>query len=947
MVTKVHHIDSLPTSHSELQNPTLVHSKPHPPHTLPTTTTNLITQRKQTIEISNTAGLFTKMSTRLQPKQTLSSTDIPHWGSNSGESVTTPDELHPATPPPPRTEPVRVTNVTEKGYWLPALQDILPPPQPCPVKVQTAPNWLIPEIASIVAEEPPPLQKSPLLFEVSKEAAFHNQGILAFYNYDLNLLLQAMSDTCLRHGSEFRDPNALQHLLQRHPRWQKFCELLREGSRWPLLQIADKDRVAKNKELVTRGNHKSAVVHGTALLDIINKEVAQGWMIPIPTDAIPLIKNSEVAPVGIDEQWQAYEDGTRAQKFRLTHDQSFEASVGQSVNSRVIPEQLDELYYGHCLSRILHYLVSTRKTLPSVRLYIGKTDFKGAYRRVTLNGDIAPRCIIVADEMAFMSTRLTFGGSPGPNEFCVVSELCADLGNDILHSDNWDPKAVHSPHTIKLPLGKPSKQEPHLTKGEELDVEIPFDPRGRIEVYIDDGIIVVPDIEDNLLRGTNAMALAIHTICRPVSPKEPLIREDCLSLSKLTEEGTLSESSTVLGWTLDTRHLTVSLPLDKFNIWQKSILETLERRQISSADLATLIGRLNHAASVLPLARYFLNRLRAVLPIQKMSSNNHPSKHRIHRLPMPALEDLQLFYDTFLPKIHEGISMNLLTHRRPTHLLFSDACPKGLGGYSAVSGRAWRWQVPEEFLSSVRSMNNLLEFLAALTTIWLELEAPSTPKLSCLLALGDNTSAVGWLHKANVDPAKNIALQVATRKLATLLMEADCCIYSQHFRGVFNNTADVLSRRHDLTDVDITAFILSHYHDQVPASFQVVPLPDYITCWMTWLLQKNRELWEFREGQQRKRKGCGDAGNSTFKESTTPTTYTCKTSNPSCRSESSEPLEQLSDEGTFPEKIRMVWAAAQLKRPWQSWARCLGQTWGSTPTMAQMDKRPTHSYHVR
>jgi hypothetical protein len=100
MVTKVHHIDSLPTSHSELQNPTLVHSKPHPPHTLPTTTTNLITQRKQTIEISNTAGLFTKMSTRLQPKQTLSSTDIPHWGSNSGESVTTPDELHPATPPP-------------------------------------------------------------------------------------------------------------------------------------------------------------------------------------------------------------------------------------------------------------------------------------------------------------------------------------------------------------------------------------------------------------------------------------------------------------------------------------------------------------------------------------------------------------------------------------------------------------------------------------------------------------------------------------------------------------------------------------------------------------------------------------------------------------------------------------------------------------------------------
>ena len=106
------------------------------------------------------------------------------------------------------------------------------------------------------------------------------------------------------------------------------------------------------------------------------------------------------------------------------------------------------------------------------------------------------------------------------------------------------------------------------------------------------------------------------------------------------------------------------------------------------------------------------------------------------------------------------------------------------------TGKAWRWAIPPEFADSVHSKNNLLEFLAAVTTIWLELLDSSTPPLSCILALGDNTSAVGWLHKANIDESNNKALHLTSRKLATLLLEAECCIYSQHFKGEYNKVAD-------------------------------------------------------------------------------------------------------------------------------------------------------------
>jgi hypothetical protein len=52
-------------------------------------------------------------------------------------------------------------------------------------------------------------------------------------------------------------------------------------------------------------------------------------MFPLPLSYISSLTFGELALVGIDDtQWSELPDGTRKTKFRLTHDQSFEASVG-------------------------------------------------------------------------------------------------------------------------------------------------------------------------------------------------------------------------------------------------------------------------------------------------------------------------------------------------------------------------------------------------------------------------------------------------------------------------------------------------------------------------------------------------------------------------------------------------------------------------------------------
>jgi hypothetical protein len=535
---------------------------------------------------------------------------------------------------------------------------------------------------------------APLVFEATDMAAAHNREILQSYNNNISALLEDHGNSILRQGSEFRPVFILEPLLLHHFRWPKLKQLLTKGSNWPLRPIDDNTRKQKNLEFISRGNHKSAIKHEDILSEILLKEIAQGWMIPLPLSYIHSIDHAELAPVGIAEQWQPNQDGSRSIKYRLTHDQSFEASVGTSVNNRVITEDLDELFYGHCLMRLIHYIVSIRLHLPSTRILGCKTDFKAAYRRISLHGDTAARCCLMYKGWGLASSlRLTFGGSPCPNEFCVASETCADLANDLLHCPEWSPEAIYSPHSALLSPPCYLDQDILLGKAAPLDVSIPLDKWGRVDVFIDDGITIVPDIGDNWKRGSNAMPLAIHTMCRALSTDEPIRRDDPLSLSKFSAEGSMAEVLTILGWQINLRLLQVSLPKDKFLAWTSDITQIIATKKASGELLESLLGRLNHVAKIIPLSGYFLNRIRHFID-HTASRNPHSSLSKPRWLNKAVLEDISLFQTVFLPKAHEGISMNLITYRRPTHLLWSDAYPAGMGGFSMNTGRAWRFSIP-------------------------------------------------------------------------------------------------------------------------------------------------------------------------------------------------------------------------------------------------------------
>jgi hypothetical protein len=308
----------------------------------------------------------------------------------------------------------------------------------------------------------------------------------------------------------------------------------------------------------------------------------------------------------------------------------------------------------------------------------------------------------------------------------------------------------------------------------------------------------------------------------------------------------------VLGWLINTRLLLIILPFDKFEAWSSDITVILLHKRVKYGELESTLGRLNHVGYIIPLARHFLNRLRL-----RIRQRRH--KNQELSLNTEELEDLAL-WGFFLEKAHAGISLNRVTTRRPSKICWSDSCPFGIGGF-LLSGRAWRIRIPPSSpIYGVDIANNVLEFLGMMVTIWLvilECEQDSSEE-DCILALGDNTSAIGWLYKSSrLLPGSPYyePVQLIARKLARLVLSSSHCLAGQHIKGDQNTVSDLLSYAgavrgyaHPLapdfpSDSVLTARFHQHIPHFIPDGFAISPLPSEISSFVILALQTIESSW--------------------------------------------------------------------------------------------------------
>ncbi len=157
----------------------------------------------------------------------------------------------------------------------------------------------------------------------------------------------------------------------------------------------------------------------------------------------------------------------------------------------------------------------------------------------------------------------------------------------------------------------------------------------------------------------------------------------------------------------------------------------IDSQRTTKKQLESTIGKLGHVGYVIPWVYHFMSQLQSLLSCS--------GKHRQIKIDDKCIRDLNLIQEV-LDKTKNGVDMNLLTFRSPDSIYYLDSCPHGLGGNSD-QGHAWRFKVPDEYL--FRASNNLLEFLAAIITPWIDIIEGCFSAGDCALSMTDSMMAEG------------------------------------------------------------------------------------------------------------------------------------------------------------------------------------------------------------
>ncbi len=415
---------------------------------------------------------------------------------------------------------------------------------------------------------------------------------------------------------------------------------------------------------------------------------------------------------------------------------------------------------------------------------------------------------------------------------------------------------MHAPNQDGFPEPQFFPDDTPFGKGRELIVNIDVNKFGIHDIYIDDLIGLRIDLSDSNHRKRSECAplLAMDICAHLPDPNEPIPRYEMAARKKLDAEGQLSKTKMILGWLWNFRSLTISLHKNKLITWMDGINKLITKKRIGEKELETTIGRLTHVSMIIPPLHHFLSRLCKLL--QQIKNNNC----RMFTIPKICVDDLHLMKD-FLRWGNEGISMNQIAYRKPTHVYHGDLCPAGLGGYSH-EGFAWRYYLPPHSLGL--ASNNLLEHMASVISPWINIIAGCLKEGDCSLSMTDSTTSEGWTQKTNFKEDEHgiqatIRIEVACSH-ASCFMTHRICEYSQLFPGIKNQVVDALLRDMDRTDEELTQILFTHVPSQVPNSFKIVPLPNKIESWMTSLLQQLPENLRFKEVQTMTTLGCGKDG---------------------------------------------------------------------------------------
>ena len=269
----------------------------------------------------------------------------------------------------------------------------------------------------------------------------------------------------------------------------------------------------------------------------------------------------------------------------------------------------------------------------------------------------------------------------------------------------------------------------------------------------------------------------------------------------------------------------------------------------------------------------------------------------------------------------------------------------------------WRIKIPEcSWIWADDRANNALEFLGMAVNVCLLLGECQGERYPSLMALGDNTSAIGWMFKSGIaerDSVYSSTVRFIARTTAKEVMEAGAQLVTQHIRGETNEVADLLSfageargkdnplTRDEPPDDILTQRIHSYLSQLVPEHFRICQLPEEISsfvCAALRILDDSLSRSKKHPGGDRTELGSSGKGLSDLSDSEILSLMTYPASSekswpgvslPTCGIIQQTPRDKLMG------SVRGQWWRQLSAMPLAVWQRRFGQVAGRAPSTSR------------
>jgi hypothetical protein len=443
---------------------------------------------------------------------------------------------------------------------------------------------------------------------------------------------------------------------------------------------------------------------------------------------------------------------------------------------------------GKVLPRLFEFMASTPE---AEEIRFSKIDLSDGFWRMV----VAPEhkwnfCYVMPDPPGspiriVVPSALQMGWTESPAYFCAATET----GRDIIQ---WliDSNADLPPHPMEHYLIPPEEDEPRSQQSAAEPEHV------NLSVYVDDYILaVVENFERTLFRRVSRAALyGIHSIFPPPHISGHVGGKDPISEKKLLkDDARLLVLKEILGFLMDGVLRTVQLPEGKMKKIIAEIDRILRKVTIPLSRFQSIVGKLRHAAQILPASKGIFTPLNAALrgdPKIVGLGQNSDVRH--------ALLDLKALVVSLAGR---PTHVSELVLYEPSAIGTVDASSFGAGGiwlckWGLFPPTVWRLEWPADIFASYkekRLTNSDLE-MAGLVLHFLVLERLTKMFRIHTEIYSDNTPTVSWSTKMAAKATTPIAGRLI-RALALRQRVVESALPAvKHWPGTLNTHADVASR---------------------------------------------------------------------------------------------------------------------------------------------------------